>query len=170
MLGAFTHLRGVFHAAGTITSQLGGVVNYAIFSFWLFISFAGWIIALSCLSALQRYENDTGLSVDGKAVLMPLCSCLCAPCSASTVSVAWMKGGSEAMPARLCSRPWLKMSSNGAKFYISEPFGGEVLACTCLLSVRKVEVNSFSVSRDLKAVSVSAHHKACLSLSQLKKC
>ncbi|CAL8462068.1 g1599 [Coccomyxa elongata] len=50
---------------GTITSQLGGVVNYAIFSFWLFISFAGWIIALSCLSALQRYENNSGLSVDG---------------------------------------------------------------------------------------------------------
>ncbi len=67
-----------FDAAGTITGQLGGVVNYAIFSFWLFISFAGWIIALSCLSALQHYENTSGLSVDGEAMplLLPLCSML----------------------------------------------------------------------------------------------
>lgn len=51
-----------FGAAGGITGQVGGLVNYIIFSFWIFISFAGWIVALSCLSALQHYENDTGIS------------------------------------------------------------------------------------------------------------
>ena len=51
-----------FGAAGGITGQVGGLVNYIIFSFWIFVSFAGWIVALSSLSALQHYENDTGIS------------------------------------------------------------------------------------------------------------
>ncbi|BDA49382.1 hypothetical protein COCOBI_13-4940 [Coccomyxa sp. Obi] len=48
--------------AGRISSQVGGPVNYAIFSFWIFISFAGWAIAMSSMSALQHYENKTGIS------------------------------------------------------------------------------------------------------------
>ncbi|KAK9918602.1 hypothetical protein WJX75_005254 [Coccomyxa subellipsoidea] len=49
-------------AAGRISGQVGGPVNYAIYSFWIFISFAGWAIALGSMSALQHYENKTGIS------------------------------------------------------------------------------------------------------------
>ena len=40
-------------------------MNYAFFSVWLALGFSGWIIACSGLSALQRYENHSGLSVLG---------------------------------------------------------------------------------------------------------
>ena len=48
--------------AGPLSSQVGGPANYSYFSFWLFIAFAGWAISLGSLSALQHYENRSGLS------------------------------------------------------------------------------------------------------------
>ena len=45
-------------------------MNYAFFSLWLALGFSGWIIACSGLSALQRYENHSGISVLGR---MPAC-------------------------------------------------------------------------------------------------
>lgn len=40
-------------------------MNYAFFSLWLALGFSGWIIACAGLSALQRYENHSGISVLG---------------------------------------------------------------------------------------------------------
>ena len=37
-------------------------MNYAFFSVWLALGFSGWIIACAGLSALQRYENHSGIS------------------------------------------------------------------------------------------------------------
>ena len=51
---------------GPISSQLGGPVNYAFFSVWLALGFSGWIIGCAGLSALQRYENHSGISVLGE--------------------------------------------------------------------------------------------------------
>jgi hypothetical protein len=48
--------------SGKLSGQLGGAVNYSIFSLWLFLSFAGFAIFMSSLSALQHYENETGIS------------------------------------------------------------------------------------------------------------
>ena len=59
----FNHEQGLH--AGPFTSQLGGPVNYAFFSLWLALGFSGWMIACACLSALQRYENHSGIS-DGQ--------------------------------------------------------------------------------------------------------
>jgi hypothetical protein len=55
--------------AGRMSGQFGGVVNYTIFSIWLFMAFAGFAIFLSSLSALQHYENETGIS-DGAPYLL----------------------------------------------------------------------------------------------------
>lgn len=59
--GEFTFL------TGKISGQVGGPINYAIFSFWIFMSFAGFAIAMSSMSALQHYENKTGIS-DGETL------------------------------------------------------------------------------------------------------
>lgn len=48
--------------AGRMSGQLGGAINYSIFSLWLFLAFVGFAIAMSSLSALQHYENKTGIS------------------------------------------------------------------------------------------------------------
>lgn len=56
--------------AGPLSSQVGGPVNYLFFCFWLFIAFAGWAITLGSLSALQHYENKSGLSDGGNGALL----------------------------------------------------------------------------------------------------
>ena len=43
-------------------------MNYAFFSLWLALGFSGWIIACAGQSALQRYENHSGIS-DGTIVM-----------------------------------------------------------------------------------------------------
>ena len=69
------------HSAGPMTSQLGGPVNYAFFSLWLALGFSGWIIACSGMSALQRYENHSGISVLGASLVLLLLM----PCRASSL-------------------------------------------------------------------------------------
>ena len=49
-------------------------MNYAFFSVWLALGFSGWIIACSGLSALQRYENHSGIS-DGAFILSRAHAC-----------------------------------------------------------------------------------------------
>ena len=46
-------------------------MNYAFFSVWLALGFSGWIIACAGLSALQRYENHSGISVLGMTLQFP---------------------------------------------------------------------------------------------------
>lgn len=49
-----------------MSGQFGGAINYTIFSIWLFLAFSGFAIAMSSLSALQHYENETGISDGAK--------------------------------------------------------------------------------------------------------
>ena len=60
--------------AGPLSSQVGGPANYSYFSFWLFIAFAGWAISLGSLSALQHYENRSGLSDGPGGALLIFCN------------------------------------------------------------------------------------------------
>ena len=48
-------------------------MNYAFFSLWLALGFSGWIIACAGLSALQRYENHSGISVLGTLLAYSSC-------------------------------------------------------------------------------------------------
>lgn len=64
--------------AGRLSSQVGGPINYSFFSFWVFMGFAGFAITLGSLSALQHYENKTGLSdgpTGGWCVRLPVLYC-----------------------------------------------------------------------------------------------
>ena len=61
-----------------MSAPLGSRLNYFFFVFWLFLAYAGFSIALGSLSALQHYENHSGLSdgTNGEEMLEHLHSAL----------------------------------------------------------------------------------------------
>ena len=55
-------LRAPAAQLGAFSAPFGSRLNYCSFAIWLFLAYAGWAIALGSLSALQHYENNSGLS------------------------------------------------------------------------------------------------------------
>ena len=76
-----------------MSAPFGSRLNYFFFAFWLFMAYAGWAIALGSLSALQHYENHSGLSdgTNGEAILYGLHD--------ASVSTALMRTGMSLVQA-----------------------------------------------------------------------